>query len=178
MNIEIKKQPVWECSACNYQELSDKPSWSYPVKCTNCGEEKTHSYYGPPKNYPHVRTLVGNYDLCSNKKEFQYMFYNVPTERRGFVIGADYHFDVDGMSALEIAEKLKGIIDKYLYSGDKPHIEILVTYLKEHETENNIKEKEFVIARAEYDIWKLANNIEIAKSILGYLKEELQEQQP
>lgn len=129
----------------------------------------------PVKNFPWVREIEGHYNLCDpGGAQVQYVF-SLPDDapsglQRGYV-ASTVHAGLDG-SALEIAEGLQSIYDRYLYTSNKEKLAELIAYLEANEQEHYRRELVYRVANADYEIEKLQKERDSAQKELERLDAE------
>lgn len=131
LKITIDPPITEHCKKCGYE--AHYSFHAHRCKCPECGEESiNHGARPPEKRAIWVFSNHSSYDLCHpSEKQWNYSFYGVPK-------GKNYSFtsdeELDTSDPIDLAVKLKGIFDKYLYSGSMQKINELVELLDNDET--------------------------------------------
>ena len=112
----------------------------------------------PIRDYVYVDCHLGKYNLINPAQaEANFRFYNLPNGiTESYIVGANYKDEIDykRIDAIETAQELKKIIDKYIYSSSKEEIAKLITWLEENEEQQYAKLLEYRIKEADYYIEK------------------------
>jgi hypothetical protein len=112
----------------------------------------------PIRQYVYVDCWLGTYNILDErKKQAQFVFRNLPSGiRRSYIVNENYKDEIDylNLTALEVAQELKKIIDRYIYSSNKEEIAKLIIWLEENEEQQYKKYLEYRIREADFYIEK------------------------
>ncbi len=112
----------------------------------------------PIRDYVYVDCWLGKYNILDEgKKQAQFVFRNLPKGiGPSYIVNENYKDEIDyeRLDALETAQELKKIIDRYIYSSSKVEIAKLITWLEENEKQQYAKLLEYRIKEADFYIEK------------------------
>ena len=152
---------TWEvytewCPNCGYKNFNS--FYSFLAYCPNCGNHLNHKYKVPHKTV-FVTKTQNHYDLFPPKDtQFHYHFYNLPEELvSSYIIEEDIY--IDNITPLEVAKEIQNMLNNYLYSNSKKDVDKVVTWLEEHEEEQEKMRLENKKAELEYELAKILHNI-------------------
>jgi len=124
----------------------------------------------PIREYVYVECWLGKYNILDEgKKRAQFVFRNLPKEiSPSYIVNENYKDEIDyeRIDAIETAQELKKIIDRYIYSLSKVEIAKLITWLEENEEQQYKKLLEYRTKEADYYIEKyIKQKTEASKSL-------------
>lgn len=152
--IEIREFPGWVCPDCNQTGSTRN---SRPVYCPNCNGRDVYQYNGPqPEGWPVMQSIINSFDLCHpSDKQWVVVFHELDgytSKRVSVFMNRDDEFDINGMSALEVATRLHEIPGGW--SSKRNDLPPLIEWLKEFHISHELKRLEYLAERAQWRLWQ------------------------
>ena len=112
ITVTIEAPITEHCTKCDYE--ASRSLYSHLCKCPKCGEKSVRSGRRIKKHHVKVFANEGHYNLCSDDKQWRYIFNHIPEiGQASFVVDDEY----DTSCPYALIENLKYDIDKYLYNS-------------------------------------------------------------
>ncbi len=112
----------WHCRACGFEHESDRPLYSYPVKCPECGAERiTTGFKRRPANRVECDSTPTQYDRCGGDRQIQVYLFALTGEQASFCFDPDDVPDCDDAPEV-VADEVLREVEAYFFSTSKENI--------------------------------------------------------